>query len=497
MNQLCKYHGGSEIHDIPNLKQDMSVTTNAFGLSDNYFETMTREKFEHLATHYPPTGIDTELTEAYNSFVGKDAKFSPLFGNGASELIDVTIRSLPAGNWKTNNVATQYREYQNACIKTGRTQVKHDDINTAISIIINPNNPTGDFLKWDEIVDYIAKYVGDNSCLMIDESMLFWYGANWTEHSALGHADYIDELRSARNITVVVIQSWTKIFSCTGLRVGSAVIFDEALRSAVANAMPPWSLNAIGRDYILHAWSNSDYLQKTWKLTREYRAAIKKRVQELCPTFAIYGADFTSWLWIDAHDPIRAEQIVRDSKRIGFPIRHGKQGYKKDTFIRIAVRDPSLIAEWFDVLKLPFDINKVKSTLVKQQTMLPLSSIVRHEQRNGAHADSLLEYIQSYNAYIQTPAVCAIPNTDKYMLVDGHHRVSVLTRMGQTEIPVTVVDYFHPSIITGKNEFTKEYIIAQSLNGQLMPPKSTKHMVDVGDGDCIPIIALCEYIKVV
>jgi hypothetical protein len=307
-------------------------------------------------------------------------------------------------------------------------------------------------------------------------------------YSALGHADYIDELKCARNITVVVIQSWTKIFSCTGLRVGSAV----------ANTMPPWSLNAIGRDYILRAWSHADYLKKTWNFTREYRATIKKRVQDLCPTFTVYGADFTSWLWVDTHDSVRAEQIVRDSKRIGFPIRHGKQGYNKDTFIRIAVRDPSLITEWFDVLKSPFDINKVKSTLVKQQTMLPLQSIVRHEQRNGAHADTLLEYIQSYNAYIQTPAVCAIPNTDKYMLVDGHHRVSALTRLGQTEIPVTVIDYFHPSIITGKNEeFTKDFIIEQALNGQLMPPKSTKHMVDVGDGNCIPIIALCEYIKVV
>jgi histidinol-phosphate/aromatic aminotransferase/cobyric acid decarboxylase-like protein len=119
--QICAYHGGSEIHDIDNLKQDMSVTTNTFGLLDRYFETMSKDKFAYLATHYPPSGNDEVLLSAYRDFVGDTPP--PIFGNGASEMIDIIIRQIPHGNWKTNNVITQYREYNNACKDGGNLSV--------------------------------------------------------------------------------------------------------------------------------------------------------------------------------------------------------------------------------------------------------------------------------------------------------------------------------------------------------------------------------------
>ncbi len=499
--QICAYHGGSEIHDIDNLKQDMSVTTNTFGLLDGYFETMTKDKFAYLATHYPPSGNDDILLSVYRDFVGDTPQ--PIFGNGASEMIDIIIRQIPHGNWKTNNVITQYREYNNACIKTGRKQVDHDDPSALLSVIINPNNPTGDFLEWGDMMEWVSQYVRDNSYIMVDESMLFWYGSDWKKHSFLGHPDYVSQLKNERNIKVIVIQSWTKIFSSTGLRIGSAVIFDDVLRSRILELLPPWSLNAIGRDYLLHAMNPNqlDYLERTWTYTPRWRAQILTQIQTIYPEFIIHGAKFLSWLWIDTGDAVLAELIVRDSKRIGFPIRHGKQGYEMNTYIRIAVRDPVLISEWFDMLRtirltyLPIvNTHEIRRKLVIENRNVGIDLIMKHEQHDEAHAEALYKYLVGYNATIQTIVVGAIPDTNKYLLVDGHHRLSAFAKMGYTQIPVSVIDYFNPIIwTTQNNDLSKWEIVHKSLRGELMVSKATKHMIDMGGGHFAPIIILSEY----
>jgi histidinol-phosphate/aromatic aminotransferase/cobyric acid decarboxylase-like protein len=497
--QICAYHGGSEIHDIDNLKQDLSVTTNTFGLLDGYFETLTKERFAYLAIHYPPSGHDEVLHSVYRDFVGETPP--PIFGNGASEMIDIIIRQIPAGNWKTNDVATQYREYNNACIKTGRKQLDPNDTTALLSIIINPNNPTGDFLQWGDMMEWVALFVRDNSYVIVDESMLFWFGADWAKHSFTGHPEYVSQLKNERNIKVIVIQSWTKIFSSTGLRIGSAVIFDDALRNRIAELLPPWSLNAIGRDYIIHAMKSHDYLERTWKFTPIWRAQIVSRIGDIYPGFTIHGADFISWLWIDTHDAFLAELIVRESKRIGFPIRHGKQGYAKNTFIRIAVRDPTLINEWFDMLQstrttyLPIiSTHDIRRNLVIENRNVALELIMKHEQHDETHADALYKYLVGYNATIQTIVVGAIPNTNKYLLVDGHHRMNAFSRLGYTQIPVSVIDYFNPIIWTTQdNRLPKWEIIEKSLRGELMESKATKHMIDMGNGNFAPIIILSEY----
>lgn len=499
-SSICSYHGGSEIHDIDNLKLDMSVTTNAFGLVDGYYESMTKDKFEYLATHYPPTPSNTDvvLQNAYADFV-QTKELVPIFGNGATELIDTIIRTIPPGNWKTNNVMTQYQEYNNACIKTNRKQLEYDDSTAILSIIINPNNPTGDFMDWSKMTEYVDKFVANNSYLIVDESMLFWYGSNWIQHSFLGHLDYVAQLKNEKNIMVVVIQSWTKIFSSTGMRIGSAVIFDETFRSSIV--LPPWSLNAIGRDYIIHAFNQRGYLERTWKYTSLWRSQISNRVKEIFPEFQIFGAGFTSWLWIDTCDPKIAELIVRESKQIGFPIRHGKQGYNKPSFIRVAVRDVSAMEEWFSLLHtIRNNFLHIVSTLdirrqlVYENKNIQIDKILKHEKHNEAYTEALYNYLIGYKPSIQTIVVAEIAGTDKYLLVDGHHRLNAFSRVGYTQIPSTVIDYLNPIIWTTQdNLLTKGEIIETALSCELMDSKATKHMIEMGNGRFAPVIILSEY----
>ena len=183
---MTSFHGG-QIHDIDNLVLDLSVTTNGIGPVESAMKKV-KDDFLSLCDHYPPTqDTDSELRKGYASFMWeeecKDHDVGEvLFGNGASELIDLSIRTLSdmairSGvnnlTWKTNNVGNQFKEYENACSKYGierasqdtSTYVHSDGLthgssddsvdgrvlseNADLTVIINPCNPSGEFLPWE------------------------------------------------------------------------------------------------------------------------------------------------------------------------------------------------------------------------------------------------------------------------------------------------------------------------------------------------------------
>jgi len=67
------------------------------------------------------------------------------------------------------------------------------------------------------------------------------------------------------------------------------------------------------------------------------------------------------------------------------------------------------------------------------------------------------------------------------VVLDGHHRIAALKRLGCCRIPVIYVDYMSPRIgvKTCENgvECSKQMVIEAGLSGNLLPPKSTWHYV--------------------
>ena len=91
-------------------------------------------------------------------------------------------------------------------------------------------------------------------------SQTFYY--SFEPSPGVGHQEEVKELQIKRNIKVMVVQSWTKFFSSTGLRIGSLVCFDNNLHERIKKEQPPWSMNAIARDYSLQSTSLT---YCTWK----------------------------------------------------------------------------------------------------------------------------------------------------------------------------------------------------------------------------------------
>ena len=70
-----------------------------------------------------------------------------------------------------------------------------------------------------------------------------------------------------------------------------------------------------------------------------------------------------------------------------------------------------------------------------------------------------------------------------YVILDGHHRLQALKRLGYTKIPVILIDYHSPNIkVLAQREgemVTKDLVIQAALAGKRMPPKTSRHMLMV------------------
>ena len=71
-----------------------------------------------------------------------------------------------------------------------------------------------------------------------------------------------------------------------------------------------------------------------------------------------------------------------------------------------------------------------------------------------------------------------------YIILDGHHRLHALRRIGCKRIPCILFDYQSPEIeVLPQREgetVTQGLVIKTALAGRRMPPKTSKHMVMVG-----------------
>ncbi|MEZ0394247.1 MAG: DUF5603 domain-containing protein [Desulfurococcaceae archaeon] len=74
--------------------------------------------------------------------------------------------------------------------------------------------------------------------------------------------------------------------------------------------------------------------------------------------------------------------------------------------------------------------------------LIDVDKLVSHEEIVEGRLRALADKI-SREGVVDMPIVVApIPGTDKYLIVDGHHRWAALKAMGYRKIPCIVIDYF-------------------------------------------------------
>eukprot|EP00611_Tribonema_gayanum_P006573 TRINITY_DN15846_c0_g1_i1.p1 TRINITY_DN15846_c0_g1~~TRINITY_DN15846_c0_g1_i1.p1 ORF type:complete len:405 (-),score=121.84 TRINITY_DN15846_c0_g1_i1:77-1180(-) len=334
------FHGGQDWKFCDNFVEDFSVTTNGLGTPEKAMAAAVAACSK--INHYPPSDFEPALTDLaeflWPEGGAKECKELLLLGNGASELIDLVIRQAEPGKWRPGPQRTQYKEYARSAQAAGFTTTDATDCSATLLCMVNPTNPTGDYWPVEQAKKYIEETCARGTTVIVDESMQPWLGPRWREDSLIRERSWARALSEDAGIHVWVMTSWTKIWSCTGVRLGSVVAPTRALRDAVKAKQVPWSVNTMALDFLSAACADADYLARTWDVTPRWNAETRADLAAAHPRWTVHGAPFLSWLWIDTGDAAACAEAVARAKAAGVPVRSGAPGYNLPTFFRAAVR---------------------------------------------------------------------------------------------------------------------------------------------------------------
>ena len=118
---------------------------------------------------------------------------------------------------------------------------------------------------------------------------------------------------------------------------------------------------------------------------------------------------------------------------------------------------------------------------VTEVQLVELDKLRQHEEVDPAHLKELKEEIRSDK--ILKFAIVVDKNTN--IILDGEHRFNSLKELGCRRIPVVYVDYNSPAIQVqswrNNLRLTKKDIIKAGLSEKKLPPKTSKHMIKIGD----------------
>ena len=113
--------------------------------------------------------------------------------------------------------------------------------------------------------------------------------------------------------------------------------------------------------------------------------------------------------------------------------------------------------------------------------LVKLDELKQHEEVDPAHLEELKEEIKLDN--ILKFAIIVDKNTN--VILDGEHRFNALKELGCKSITVVYVDYHSSDIEVqswrGNPHLTKKIVIEAGLSERKLPPKTSKHMIRIGD----------------
>jgi hypothetical protein len=105
------------------------------------------------------------------------------------------------------------------------------------------------------------------------------------------------------------------------------------------------------------------------------------------------------------------------------------------------------------------------------------------QERLLAHEEVVAPKVEELVALLRRDGVvrlAIVADERSLVVLDGHHRLTALRRLGARRIPVLLVDYLDPDIRVGtwragEHPPSKDEVVAQARAGKLYPPKTTRH----------------------
>ena len=152
---------------------------------------------------------------------------------------------------------------------------------TKVIFIANPNNPTGTWLKGDELEAFIAK-VPESVIVVVDEAYF-----EYASEPALGASDYPDASQWLnRYPNLMVTRTFSKAYGLAGLRVGYSLSHPD-LANLLNRIRPPFNVNSLALSAACASLEDSNHVAKAVALNALEMGHTTKAFEDM-------GLDFIS-----------------------------------------------------------------------------------------------------------------------------------------------------------------------------------------------------------
>ena len=318
-----------------------SVKLDANEGNKDLFKDLIKDIGDDFYLNLYPDDNYTQLKEAIVNYIGCKIENISV-GNGSSELLDLCVKTFVDTNElilsldPTFSMYSIYAKIVNSrYIGAGEGNdftINVDDViksikenNPKLTIICNPNNPTGTIIKRDDVLRIVKS---TDNVVIVDEAYM-----------EFSNESVVDEIENYDNL--IVVKTMSKAFSMAGIRTGY-LIANEELVKTIEKVRPPYNLNSISALLATKALKQKDKMLSYVENLKVEREKIYEKLLDMGVKAYKSGANFVFF-----SGPIDnlAEKLIDNDVLIR------KFGGKLDNYYRVTVGSPKENEAFLDAMK--------------------------------------------------------------------------------------------------------------------------------------------------
>lgn len=311
---------------------DFCYLVNPYYPKQQLLEEM-ESNFSDLLRQYPSGMAVNSLLAAKNTFLRPE---QIVVGNGAAELIkayfdlplEVVCPTSANTKLRTGIIRPSFEEYaerlegpkrelrvfvpQNFSYSLAdlKNFIRDEALNELV--LINPDNPSGHYLPYNDILELID-FCRQTGCrLILDESFADFANEAAEKKSTVQRANScLDAELLEEHPQLVVVKSISKSFGVPGLRLGYLASGDHELIARLKKGVAIWNINSFAEFYLQIAEKYIKDYNEGLALFRSARESLKERLTAI-PALTVYPSE-ANYLLL-AYDPSKAKDPSKAPK---------------------------------------------------------------------------------------------------------------------------------------------------------------------------------------
>ena len=318
-----------------------SVKLDANEGNKDLFKDLIKDIGDDFYLNLYPDDNYTQLKEAIVNYIGCKIENISV-GNGSSELLDLCVKTFVDTNElilsldPTFSMYSIYAKIVNSrYIGAGEGNdfiINVDDViksikenNPKLTIICNPNNPTGTTIKREDVLRIVKS---TDNVVIVDEAYM-----EFSDESV------VDEIENYDNL--IVVKTMSKAFSMAGIRTGY-LIANEELVKTIEKVRPPYNLNSISALLATKALKQKDKMLSYVENLKVEREKIYEKLLDMGVKAYKSGANF---VFFSSKVDNLAEKLIDNDVLIR------KFGGKLDNYYRVTVGSPKENEAFLNAMK--------------------------------------------------------------------------------------------------------------------------------------------------